>query len=119
MMDRLVRRPTGRPAHRAGRLFLRALGLLLALPCWLFWLLAILLLPISRPLVQFPLGLGAVGGLFAGVLFARGGAWGDAASAIGLGLGAAVLLAVYTVVAEKIDPQFSRPTPWPPWWWYF
>ncbi|WP_454888840.1 hypothetical protein [Sphingobium indicum] len=112
-------RSYGRPAHRAGRLALRALGVILAIPCWLFWLLAILLLPIGKPFVQLPLGLCAVGGLFAGVLFALGKARGDAAIAVLLGLGAAVLLAVYTSIAEKIDPEFGRPTPWPPWWWYF
>jgi hypothetical protein len=98
---------------------LRVLGVILALPLWLFWFLAILLLPISRPLVQFPLGLCAFGGFGAGILFVRGGAWSDATEAVLLGIGAAVLLAVYTRLAEKIDPDFSRPTPWPPWWWYF
>jgi hypothetical protein len=37
----------------------------------------------------------------------------------GHALDGADLLAVYTRLAEEIDPDFSRPTPWPPWWWYF
>ena len=119
MMDRPPARPPAPPAPRAGRILLRILGVILAIPLWLFWLLAILLLPISRPFVQFPLGFAAFGGFVAGIMFARGGAWGDAATAVLLGLGAAVLLAVYTSIAEKIDPEFGRPTPWPPWWWYF
>ncbi len=108
-----------RPAHTAGRLFLCAIGVILAIPLWLFWFLAILLLPLSRPFVLVPLGLCVAGGFAAGVYFAHGHAWGDAIQAFGIGIGAAVFLAAFTALAEKIDPDFSRPTPWPPWWWYF
>lgn len=118
MDDRGSRRRVVRPAT-AGRFLLRILGVLVALPCWLFWLLAVLLLPLSRLFVQLPLSLCSLGSVVASFVFAHSGEWGNAIEALAIGTASAVTLAVYTSLAERIDPNFSRPTSWTPWWWYF
>jgi len=118
MTDNRWTRPE-RPALTAGRILLRILRVLLAIPFGLAWLLLILLLPFGRAFVQLPLALATIGGLGVGVYFGLHHAWGDAASAVAAGSIAGLALAGFTAVAESIDPDFSRPTPLPPWWWYF
>jgi hypothetical protein len=110
--------PYRRPAHRAGRLALRALWLIATIPLSIVWFLAVLLLPISKMFIQIPLGLCVFGGFFAALMFGLSKAWGDALQAGLLGLLASLLLGLYTALAERIDPAFGRPTPLPPWWWY-
>lgn len=99
-------------------ILLRLIGLVLALPLWLAQFLLILLLPFGRVLVAFPLALATIGGLGAGVYFGLHHAWSDAARAIAVGVISSVALAGFTHVAEKVDPDFSRPLLAPPWWWY-
>jgi len=118
MTDRGLTRPE-RPAPTAGRVFLRQLGVILVLPFWLAWLLLALLLPFGRAFVQFPLALVTIGGFGIGIFFSLHHAWGDALTAALIGGFAAAALAAFTALAERIDPDFSRPIVWPPFWWYF
>jgi len=118
MTDEGLTRPA-RPALSAGRILLRLLGVILSVPFWLVWLLFVLTLPFGRALVQFPLSLAVIGGVAVGIYFGLHHAWGDAASAVVIAVVSGAALAAYTFIAETIDPAFSRPTPWPPWWWYF
>jgi hypothetical protein len=108
-----------RSSFKARGILLRVIGAVLALPLWVTQFLLVLLLPFGRVFVAFPLALATIGGLGAGVYLGFHHAWGDAARAVVVGVVASAALTGFTHVAEKVDPDFSRPRPAPPWWWYF
>ena len=89
----------------------------IALPLFVFWLFAILLLPVSRLLVFYPLALSATGSFAAAVYFGALQAWNDmlgALLAFGVATGA---LAGYLAIAERVDHQFDRRREPNPWFW--
>jgi len=89
-----------------------------ALPLFVFWMCAIILLPLTRVVLFYPLAL-AVPGCFAVALyFGITHAWHDMWGAILTGVCAGGTLGVYLAIAQRIDPEFDRQREPNPWFWW-
>ncbi|WP_157055941.1 hypothetical protein [Candidatus Burkholderia verschuerenii] len=94
------------------------LRIILAVPLGLLWMLFVFILPFIRMLIFVPLALAMIGGFVFAVYCCMHGAWRDAASAMAIAVVSCFLFAGFTALAENADPDFGRPDPVPPWWWY-
>lgn len=117
MTDRGSLRPFSRLASVAGRSLLFAFMLVLALPLWIVLTVGVAVLHLVRPFVTIPLGFVAVGGAAVAIYFAATGEWSSAGSAAICSAISGTLLVAFTALGERVNPDFGRSTPLPPWWW--
>jgi hypothetical protein len=119
MTDRGSSRPLRRLARMTRQLALFVFRVVLTAFLWVLWTVAVLVLHVSRPFVSYPLMFAAMGAAGAAVWFGFTGAWTDAAQAALVVVVVGGLLTAYGTFAERLDPDFFRSKPYPPWWWYF
>lgn len=74
-----------------------------------------IVLRVVRPFIVLPLLLVIVGGIGAGLVFGYGHHWQDAARAVFVSVGSAVLLMAYSVAATWVDPGHFVQPPIPAW----
>ena len=117
MTDQGSSRPFSRLANMVGRGLLFALMLVVALPLWTVLTVAVAVLHLVRPFVTIPLGFVAVGGAAVAVYFAVTGEWSSVGSAAICSAISGTLLVAFTALGERVNPDFGRSTPLPPWWW--
>ena len=117
MTDRGSSSPVHRPAKLAGWLAAFLIGVAIFVPLYVLWIAAVVLLRVTKPFIYYPLALGTVGGVIFGGYFAFVRAWSDAGEAILVALVGGAVLAAYSALAERLDPEFLRPPNLPPWWW--
>lgn len=91
--------------------------IVIALPLFVVLLLMIVLLPISRLVVFYPLALGSVASLCVAIYFGTHRAWLDMAAALLVWVCATIALRAYLAIAEWIDPEFGRRREPDPWFW--
>lgn len=110
-------RPPSRRALSAGRAAFLVVVVIVGLPVWLAWTLAVALLSMARPFVTVPIGLATVAAFcLALYFFAQGDTAGALRAAITGGACGAAFLAL-TALGDRIGP--SGPVwPLPPWWWF-
>lgn len=112
-------RPLPRRALMAGRAALLVVAVIVSLPIWLVWTVAVALLSVARPFVTVPLGLAMVAACGLAVYF---GVQGELASATRAAIVAAFVGAAFfgfTLLGDRIGSRGSPSWPMPPWWWYF
>lgn len=112
-------RPRSRRALMAGRVALLVVAVIVSVPVWLAWTVAVALFSVARPFVTVPLGLAMVAGCGLAIYF---GTQGELASATRAAIVAALAGAAFfgfTLLGDRIGPRGGPSWPMPPWWWYF
>lgn len=112
-------RPLPRRALRAGRVALLVVAVIVSIPIWLVWTLAVALFSVARPFVTVPFGLAMVAACGLAIYFVT---QGELASATRAAIVAALAGAVFfasTLLGDRIGPRGGPSWPMPPWWWYF
>ncbi len=102
-----------RIVRQAGRFAALLIGFIVFVLVFTLLFSAVAVLHLTRPFVYYPLAAGVLGGVVFGGYFAYAGSWSDAGSAFLLAVICGAILAVYSFVAEKLDPDFFQPRlPW-------
>ena len=81
------------------------------------WVMLGLVLRVLRPFIVWPLVMGSLGGVGATAYFAANHLWSDALRAGSAGLVCALLLGLYSLLAQTIDPTHFDEVPRRLRWW--
>lgn len=112
-------RPLPRRALKAGRVALLVVAVVVSIPVWIVWALAVALFSIARPFLTVPLGLAMVAGCGVAIYFVTQGELASAARAAFVAAIAGAVFYASTLLGDRIGPRGGPSWPMPPWWWYF